>query len=49
MKPRHTVICAIGTRPEANNMVPMIHALYAQAWANARVLTTAQHRDMHDQ
>lgn len=43
------VICVIGTRPEAIKMAPLIHELRLQAWANVKVLATAQHRQLLDQ
>jgi UDP-N-acetylglucosamine 2-epimerase (non-hydrolysing) len=44
-----TVLCVVGTRPEAVKMAPVILALRAEPWARARVLATAQHRQMLDQ
>jgi UDP-N-acetylglucosamine 2-epimerase (non-hydrolysing) len=44
-----TVLCCIGTRPEAIKMAPVVRALQAVPWARCRVLATAQHRDMLDQ
>ncbi|MBH3339249.1 UDP-N-acetylglucosamine 2-epimerase (non-hydrolyzing) [Pseudomonas mendocina] len=38
-----------GTRPEAIKMAPLVRALRACAWADARVCVTAQHREMLDQ
>jgi UDP-N-acetylglucosamine 2-epimerase (non-hydrolysing) len=43
------IVCVIGTRPEAIKMAPVILALRKQAWAEVRVLATAQHREMLDQ
>ena len=43
------IICVVGTRPEAIKMAPVILELKKQAWANVRVLATAQHRHMLDQ
>lgn len=43
------IMCAIGTRPEAIKMAPVILALEKEPWANVRVLATAQHRHMLDQ
>lgn len=43
------ILCAIGTRPEAIKMAPVILALKKEPWANVRVLATAQHRHMLDQ
>ena len=42
-------LCAVGTRPEAIKMAPVILGLQKQSWANVRVLATAQHRHMLDQ
>jgi UDP-N-acetylglucosamine 2-epimerase (non-hydrolysing) len=44
-----TILCVIGTRPEAIKMAPVIVALKKEAWTNVRVLATAQHREMLDQ
>jgi UDP-N-acetylglucosamine 2-epimerase (non-hydrolysing) len=43
-----TVLCTIGTRPEAIKMAPVIRALQAAPWARCRVLLTAQHRELVD-
>lgn len=43
------ILIAVGTRPEAVKMAPVIHALREQPWADVRVLATAQHRQMLDQ
>ncbi|WP_027159511.1 non-hydrolyzing UDP-N-acetylglucosamine 2-epimerase [Methylobacter luteus] len=43
------IICAIGTRPEAIKMAPVILSLKAEPWVDVRVLATAQHRHMLDQ
>lgn len=45
----NTVLCVIGTRPEAIKMAAVILALQKQPWVNVRVLATAQHRHMLDQ
>lgn len=47
-KPK-TILCVVGTRPEAIKMAPVILALKKEPWANVRVLATAQHRHMLDQ
>src|SRR5437763_323188 len=44
-----TILCTIGTRPEATKMAPVIHAVQAAPWARCRVLFTAQHRELVDQ
>lgn len=43
------ILCILGTRPEAIKMAPVIHRLQETAWAQVRVLATAQHREMLDQ
>jgi UDP-N-acetylglucosamine 2-epimerase (non-hydrolysing) len=43
-----TVLCTIGTRPEAIKMAPVIKAFRAAPWARCRVLLTAQHRELVD-
>ena len=43
------IICAVGTRPEAIKMAPVILALKQSEHINCKVLATAQHRDMLDQ
>ena len=43
------VLCVVGTRPEAIKMAPVILRLQSEAWADVRVLATAQHRSMLDQ
>lgn len=43
-----TILCAIGTRPEAIKMAPVVRALGAEPWARCRVLMTAQHRELVD-
>ncbi|WP_114213974.1 UDP-N-acetylglucosamine 2-epimerase (non-hydrolyzing) [Ochrobactrum sp. 3-3] len=43
------VLCVVGTRPEAIKMAPVILGLKKEAWADVRVLATAQHRQMLDQ
>lgn len=47
--PRKRILVAIGTRPEAIKMAPVVLALRQQPWADVRILATAQHRDMLDQ
>lgn len=44
-----TILCVIGTRPEAIKMAPIILALKQTPWARLRVLATAQHREMLDE
>jgi UDP-N-acetylglucosamine 2-epimerase (non-hydrolysing) len=43
------IFIVIGTRPEAIKMAPVILALKNEAWAEVRVVATAQHRHMLDQ
>jgi UDP-N-acetylglucosamine 2-epimerase (non-hydrolysing) len=40
------VLCAVGTRPEAIKMAPVVRALRSEPWAEVRLLATAQHRQM---
>jgi len=49
MTQKKRILVAVGTRPEAVKMAPVVHALKAQPWADVRVLATAQHRQMLDQ
>ncbi len=44
-----TVLCAVGTRPEAIKMAPVIRAIRSTPGLRCRVLATAQHRQMLDQ
>lgn len=46
---RKRILAVVGTRPEAIKMAPVIRALQSAPWAEARVLATAQHRQMLDQ
>ena len=46
---RKRVLVAMGTRPEAIKMAPVVTALQREPWADVRILATAQHRDMLDQ
>jgi UDP-N-acetylglucosamine 2-epimerase (non-hydrolysing) len=46
---RKTIVCVVGTRPEAIKMAPVIQALHEAPWARCRVLLTGQHREMLDQ
>jgi UDP-N-acetylglucosamine 2-epimerase (non-hydrolysing) len=41
-----TILCVVGTRPEAIKMAPVILALKKETWARVLVLATAQHREM---
>jgi UDP-N-acetylglucosamine 2-epimerase (non-hydrolysing) len=49
MKNKHTIVCIIGTRPEAIKMAPVIRALRATSWAHCVVVATGQHRSLLDQ
>ncbi len=45
---RKTIVCAIGTRPEAIKMAPVIEAFRRTTWARCRVVVTGQHRELVD-
>lgn len=45
----NTILCVVGTRPEAIKMAPVILACRREPKVNVRVLATAQHREMLDQ
>jgi len=44
-----TILCVVGTRPDAIKMAPIIRRLRNESWADVRVLATAQHRQMLDE
>jgi UDP-N-acetylglucosamine 2-epimerase (non-hydrolysing) len=44
-----TIVCIVGTRPEAIKLAPVIRALREQGWARVRVIATGQHRGLLDQ
>ncbi|HXF47471.1 MAG TPA: UDP-N-acetylglucosamine 2-epimerase (non-hydrolyzing) [Burkholderiaceae bacterium] len=46
---KRTIVCVIGTRPEAIKMAPIVHTLRREEWARPYVLLTAQHRELLDQ
>jgi len=46
--PKRTIVCTIGTRPEAIKMAPLIQRLQAMPWVRCRVLLTGQHRELVD-
>src|SRR3546814_1956498 len=51
-KPRgvlRRIVIAIGTRPEAIKVAPVVLALRREPWADVRIVATAQHRQMLDQ
>jgi len=43
------IVVAVGTRPEAVKLAPVVHALKREPWARVTVLATAQHRELLDQ
>ncbi|MBI5850608.1 MAG: UDP-N-acetylglucosamine 2-epimerase (non-hydrolyzing) [Planctomycetes bacterium] len=43
------IVVAVGTRPEAVKLAPVVHALRREPWARVTVLATAQHRELLDQ
>lgn len=45
---RKTIVCTIGTRPEAIKMAPVVRALRGADWADCRVVVTGQHRELVD-
>jgi UDP-N-acetylglucosamine 2-epimerase (non-hydrolysing) len=47
MKPK--IFILLGTRPEVIKMAPVILALKKEPWAELRVISTAQHRELLDQ
>jgi UDP-N-acetylglucosamine 2-epimerase (non-hydrolysing) len=49
MQKRKKILCAVGTRPEAVKMAPVILALQRSPAIDCRILATAQHRHMLDQ
>lgn len=46
---RRRILIAIGTRPEAIKMAPVVLALRREPWVDVRIVATAQHRQMLDQ
>jgi UDP-N-acetylglucosamine 2-epimerase len=42
MTQKKRILVAVGTRPEAVKMAPVVHALKAAPWADVRVLATAR-------
>ncbi len=46
---RKTVVCVVGTRPEAIKMAPVVIALQNQGFFNVKILATGQHATMLDQ
>lgn len=49
MTEQRTIVCVIGTRPEAIKMAPVVRALQSTPWARCVVVATAQHRGLLDQ
>lgn len=49
MQDQRTIVCVIGTRPEAIKMAPVVWALRADARFRCVVVATAQHRGLLDQ
>ena len=48
LEPLKSIVCTIGTRPEAIKMAPLVLALRRAPWARCRVVLTGQHRDLVD-
>ncbi|MDD4160203.1 MAG: UDP-N-acetylglucosamine 2-epimerase (non-hydrolyzing) [Synergistaceae bacterium] len=46
---RKTVVCVVGTRPEAIKMAPVVLALRSQSYFDVKILATGQHSTMLDQ
>ena len=46
---RKTVVCVVGTRPEAIKMAPVVIALRSQGYFNVKIMATGQHSTMLDQ
>ena len=46
---KKTVVCVVGTRPEAIKMAPVIIALRDQNFFDVKILATGQHAAMLDQ
>ncbi len=44
-----TILCVVGTRPEAIKMAPVVSALRRRRGLSVRLLLTGQHRDLLDQ
>jgi UDP-N-acetylglucosamine 2-epimerase (non-hydrolysing) len=43
---KRTVVCVVGTRPEAVKMAPVVLRLRREAGLLVRVLATGQHREL---
>lgn len=48
MTSRKTILCVVGTRPEAIKLAPVILSLREASWCNLVVTATAQHRELLD-
>lgn len=46
---RKTVVCVVGTRPEAIKMAPVVLAMRSQDYFDVKILATGQHSTMLDQ
>ena len=46
---KKTVVCVVGTRPEAIKMAPVVIALRKQDYFDTKILATGQHAAMLDQ
>ena len=46
---KKTVVCVVGTRPEAIKMAPVVIALQKQDYFDVKILATGQHAAMLDQ
>ncbi len=49
MDRKKTVVCVVGTRPEAIKMAPVVIALRTQGYFDVKILATGQHSTMLDQ
>lgn len=49
MDRKKTVVCVVGTRPEAIKMAPVVIALRTQDYFDVKILATGQHSTMLDQ
>jgi UDP-N-acetylglucosamine 2-epimerase (non-hydrolysing) len=47
--PEKTILCTIGTRPEAIKLAPLIRVFQRLPWARCRILVTGQHRELVDE
>jgi len=49
LAPQKTILCVIGTRPEAIKMAPLVKAFQTAPQTRCRVLLTGQHRELVDE